>query len=604
MNKLSKKYGSFLQLFTLMLSLICLFDFTNVFATSIVNTMTLIFIMFTIFLSLNNNNLKKVKWYHIIMPICAILLVSLYCIIQESMNFGIILSLISLIVIPINLLIIDNVRVSDRFLGLITIVVGIFSIFKIGNIESISSISLVLLPLSLILILREKNYILNLIYLISSLSFLSFYISEEYILVLFTVLGLLFSFIKCDNKENYSDYLFIIVYLFGISLIVFHYIELSIYFSFLLSLIAIKGYKNKKVRLLFTSYDLSIGGIETSLVNLLNAIDKNKYSITLLLEKKKGILLNKIDKEVEVECYKVYDISPRIISKVINIIKRFIFSTFNFNTYDFSCCYATYSYAGNKIAKIASQNSSIWVHSNYRQAYSNINDTLEFFNSRRMNDFRRIIFVSKESEKDYLELYPKDKGKTLVFNNLIDIKSILNKKDENVSLEKPKNKKLLVFVGRLDEKSKRITRIIDIAKNINNIAIWIIGDGKDKEMYEKLINDNKLEKKVSMLGSIKEPYNYMNLADYIILTSEYEGFPVIYLEALALDKEIITTIPVSDDSLDFNKIAHIISKDNYVEDIKKILNNNQNKNRNRKVDINKVQLKRLNELDKLFKGVI
>ena len=604
MNKLSKKYGSFLQLFTLMLSLICLFDFTNVFATSIVNTMTLIFIMFTIFLSLNNNNLKKVKWYHIIMPICAILLVSLYCIIQESMNFGIILSLISLIVIPINLLIIDNVRVSDRFLGLITIVVGIFSIFKIGNIESISSISLVLLPLSLILILREKNYILNLIYLISSLSFLSFYISEEYILVLFTVLGLLFSFIKCDNKENYSDYLFIIVYLFGISLIVFHYIELSIYFSFLLSLIAIKGYKNKKVRLLFTSYDLSIGGIETSLVNLLNAIDKNKYSITLLLEKKKGILLNKIDKEVEVECYKVYDISPRIISKVINIIKRFIFSTFNFNTYDFSCCYATYSYAGNKIAKIASQNSSIWVHSNYRQAYSNINDTLEFFNSRRMNDFRRIIFVSKESEKDYLELYPKDKGKTLVFNNLIDIKSILNKKDENVSLEKPKNKKLLVFVGRLDEKSKRITRIIDIAKNINNIAIWIIGDGKDKEMYEKLINDNKLEKKVSMLGSIKEPYNYMNLADYIILTSEYEGFPVIYLEALALDKEIITTIPVSDDSLDFNKIAHIISKDNYVEDIKEILNNNKNKNRNRKVDINKVQSKRLMELDKLFKGVI
>ncbi len=604
MNKLSKKYGTFLQLFTLILSLICLFDFTNVFATSIVNTMTLIFIMFTIFLSLNNNNSKKVKWYHIIMPICAILLVSLYCIIQESMNFGIILSLISLIVIPINSLIIDNVRVSDRFLGLITIVVGIFSIFKIGNIESISSISLVLLPLSLILILREKNYILNLIYLISSLSFLSFYISEEYILVLFTVLGLLFSFIKCDNKENYSDYLFIIVYLFGISLIVFHYIELSIYFSFLLSLIAIKGYKNKKVRLLFTSYDLSIGGIETSLVNLLNAIDKNKYSITLLLEKKKGILLNKIDKEVEVECYKVYDISPRIISKVINIIKRFIFSTFNFNTYDFSCCYATYSYAGNKIAKIASQNSSIWVHSNYRQAYSNINDTLEFFNSRRMNDFRRIIFVSKESEKDYLELYPKDKGKTLVFNNLIDIKSILNKKDENVSLEKPKNKKLLVFVGRLDEKSKRITRIIDIAKNINNIAIWIIGDGKDKEMYEKLINDNKLEKKVSMLGSIKEPYNYMNLADYIILTSEYEGFPVIYLEALALDKEIITTIPVSDDSLDFNKIAHIISKDNYVEDIKKILNNNQNKNRNRAIDINKVQLKRLNELDKLFKGVI
>lgn len=604
MNILSKKYSVLLQLFTLILSLIWLFDFNNIIASSIVNTMTFIFIMFTIFLVFKNNIFKKMKLYYIIALIYLILVVSTYCILHERIDFGNILSLVSFVLMPINLLMIDNVRVSDRFIGLMTNIIGFLAIIKIGNIDYIASVSLFLISLSLILIYRENNYIIKLLYLISILSYVSLHISDVWILGLFAVLGLLLSLFKQDDKYKNFNPLFLLVYLFGISLIVFRYIELTLPISFLLSLIAIKGYKNNKISLLFTSYDLSIGGIETSLVNLLNAIDKDKYSITLLLEKKKGLLLNKIDEKVYVESYKVYDVNPRIISKILNLIKRVSFSLFNYNVYDFSCCYATYSYAGNKISKIASHNSSIWVHSNYRHAYVDIKDTLNFFDSRKMNEFRRIIFVSKESEKDYLNLYPKDKERTLVFNNLIDIESIINKKSEKVDIEKPKNKKLIVFVGRLDEKSKKITRIIDIAKNIDDIAIWIIGDGKDKEMYEKLINKNKLENKISMLGSIKEPYNYMNLADYIILTSEYEGFPVVYLEALALNKEIITTIPVSDDSLDFKKIAHIISKDNYVEDIKKILSNKKSKNFNKTIDLNEVQLKRLKELDKLFKGVI
>jgi glycosyltransferase involved in cell wall biosynthesis len=219
-----------------------------------------------------------------------------------------------------------------------------------------------------------------------------------------------------------------------------------------------------------------------------------------------------------------------------------------------------------------------------------------------MNGFRRIIFVSNESKNDYLDLYPKHKDKSLVFNNFVDIESILSKSNDPVEINKPKNKKLFVFVGRLEESSKKITRLIDIANNINNIAIWIIGDGKDRKLYEQLIKNNNLEKKINMLGSIKEPYNYMKKADYIILTSDYEGFPVVYLEALVLNKEIISTIPVSDEHLDFKEIAHIISKDNYVEDVRKVLKKEEKKSAN--VNLKEAQYQRKKKLEKLFEGVI
>ncbi len=604
MNSLSKKYGTILQFVTFLLSLICFFDFNNIVTLSIVNIVTLIFIMFTIFLLLKCNMSKKMKLSYILMIICTIFISIFYCLIKNKIFIEDILALISFLIIPSSLILEDKIRISERFLGFIAVLSAILSFFKIGNINYISKISIILIPMLIITLYNESNNFIKLIYTMSSIVLLSLNTNKIYIFLLVIILELLIiitkkrkRFMNCNVNPTY-----VLLYIYGILLIGFRYMTLSLPFSFLLSIIAIKMYCNNKKSLLFTSYDLTIGGIETSLVNLLNSIDKEKYSITLLLEKKNGILLDKINSNIYVKKYTIYDFNPRIISKLVNLMKRTIYSIFNYDTYDFSCCYATYSYAGNKIAKISSWNSSIWVHSNYKQAYSNINDTIEFFYSRKMNEFRRIIFVSKESEKDYLELYPKHKGKTLVFNNLINVSSILNKKQDKVEIVKPKNKKLLVFVGRLDEQSKKITRIIDIAKNIDDIVIWIIGNGKDRNKYENLIKDNKLSKKVKMLGGIKEPYNYMNLADYIILTSDYEGFPVVYLESLVLKKEIITTIPVSDDCLDFGKIAHIISKDNYIKDIEKILNSEHKKNKS--IDLNDIQKKRLKQLDKLFEGEI
>ena len=354
-----------------------------------------------------------------------------------------------------------------------------------------------------------------------------------------------------------------------------------------------------KKKLLFTAYNLEIGGIETSLINLLDNIDYNKYEVTLILEKKEGSLLNRLNKNVIVKEVKVSNNSISFIRKIINGTRKLKFKLSNKNKYDFSCCYATYSYSGNKLALMGSTNSMIYVHSNYVDLYKNEKDIREFFDTRNIDKFKYITFVSNESKKDFLKYYSDYKEKTKVFNNFIDVEKVIKKSHEKINEKRPNNKKLFVFIGRLDDSSKKLGRAINLIKEIDNTVLWVVGDGPDRKMYEKEVKNNKLDGRVKFFGKKDNPYPYMAISDFVILTSVYEGFPVTYLEAIVLNKEIITTIPVSDDKIDISKIANIISQDEkkMVKEVKEII---KSKKKEYKISIKDIQKERIEELENIF----
>ena len=101
------------------------------------------------------------------------------------------------------------------------------------------------------------------------------------------------------------------------------------------------------------------------------------------------------------------------------------------------------------------------------------------------------------------------------------------------------------------------------------------------------------------------PYPYMKLADYIILTSDYEGFPLIYTEAIVLNKKIITTIDVSDDEISIpNRFGYIVSKEEkiMIKQIKEIIANDDLKLE--KLDFNKLNKNRIEKIEDIFNEVI
>ena len=350
-------------------------------------------------------------------------------------------------------------------------------------------------------------------------------------------------------------------------------------------------------KILFTAYDLGIGGIEKSLINLLDNLNYNKYDVTLILEKKEGEFLNKLNKNVKVFEYRVSTNKNVLIRKSINFIKRLKFMIKNYHKFDFSCCYATYSIPGSKIALIASSNSVLFVHNNYKYTYDEKN-LRNFFDTRKINKFKKIIFVSNEARNDLLIIYPELRKKSLVINNLINCSDIIKLSGEKINLKKGP-KKLFVYVGRLDEKQKKITRLITVFKNLNE-NLWIIGDGPDYNLYKNKIGDCK---NIVMLGSKKNPYPYIKLANYIILTSDYEGFPVVYNEAILLNTKIITTIDVSDDYISIkDRFGYIIDKDVHMiqKQLEKILKSDDLKTE--KVDFKKLNSDRVKKIEKIIEG--
>ena len=82
---------------------------------------------------------------------------------------------------------------------------------------------------------------------------------------------------------------------------------------------------------------MTIGGIETAQINLLNNINYNKYNVTLILEEKKGELLNKVNKNVIIKELKVSNNKNIFIRKITNYIRKLIYKIYNYHKYDFSC---------------------------------------------------------------------------------------------------------------------------------------------------------------------------------------------------------------------------------------------------------------------------
>ena len=418
-----------------------------------------------------------------------------------------------------------------------------------------------------------------------------------YIYVLISVIGERKMFSFRQLMMYLSLFLVIVLSLFTGHIITAPSVSLIVCFL-LLSVV-----KKERKELLFTGVNLNIGGIEKSLVNLVNILDKDKYIVTIILEEKEGELLEKLDKSIVVKEFKVSNNRNKIFRKAVNLLRRCIYSIFNYHTYDFSCCYATYSYSGNKIVRMASLNNSIYIHSDYSYIYPDLEDFRRFFDTRDIYDFKTIFFVSNEACRKFTKIYPGLKDRCLVFNNFIDVEKIESLSKEKISLTKPRGKTLFVFVGRLDDVSKKLGRAFKLVESLDNVVLWVVGDGPSKDDYVKEVKKLKIEDRVVFVGSKINPYPYMKRADYLILTSNYEGFPVVYLEGLALKKKLITTIKVSDDMIKIGKnYGEVIpfNEKKMIEKVKEVLTSKEK--REVSLNIEEIQDERMKKLETIFDG--
>ena len=357
-----------------------------------------------------------------------------------------------------------------------------------------------------------------------------------------------------------------------------------------------------KKNILIAAYNLNYGGIETSLINLLKNINIDKYKVTLVLEKKEGVFLNEVPKEIKIKEYKVNTSSNIFLRKVFNLTKRIKWLLLNYKRYDASISYATYSKPSSFLARTSSNNKTLFVHSNYYMAYDkDINKIKEFFDGIKINEYNHVVFVSNEAKKDLCKIYKDIESKSVTINNLVDYNKIIKLSKEKINVDKNYNK-VFLFVGRLDESSKRLTLLLRVANKCKQDKVkaifWIIGSGPDEKKYKDIVNKDKLDNVVFM-GAKKNPYPYMKACDYLILISRYEGFPVVYNEAIILDTPIITTIDVSDDYVSIpNRFGYVVDENNIYEKVKSL--SEKKEKLKEKVDYDALNKKRIKLIEDLM----
>lgn len=353
-----------------------------------------------------------------------------------------------------------------------------------------------------------------------------------------------------------------------------------------------------KKKIIFSMYNLDVGGIESALINILKNFDYDKYDVTVFLEKKEGIFLNDIPDCVKIVNYNICDSKNIIYRKIRNRLKLIFHTITKFKKYDCGICYASHRRVGCKLIPLISKKNIMWMHGNYYHDSNSFNKIFKDFNVKK---YSNIVFVSNALKDKFIKYYKNNDINLYCMNNLIDYNRMMElSKEKDID----KNKLTLLNVGRHTEEEKNLSMLFKVAEKLlnedYNFELLLVGDGKDHDYYKDLVKKLKIDKNVKFLGKQKNPFVYYKIADALLLTSKYEGNPVVFLESKVFNVPIITT-DVSDAKEDIDKKYGLVSENNfdsYYETLKSFLDKGfKTKN---KFDANEYNKKILSQIYELI----
>ncbi len=123
--------------------------------------------------------------------------------------------------------------------------------------------------------------------------------------------------------------------------------------------------------------------------------------------------------------------------------------------------------------------------------------------------------------------------------NPVDFIKIRALAEEDCEIEL--REKFLVHVGRFVSLKRHDLLIQAYKKTGIALPLVLIGDGPSRGDIESLIETEGLSHQVVLTGYLENPYPYIKQADLLVLSSDYEGFGNVLVEALALGTSVVST---------------------------------------------------------------
>ncbi len=343
-------------------------------------------------------------------------------------------------------------------------------------------------------------------------------------------------------------------------------------------------YHNNKKNILIYAGDLLKNGITTALKALLVNIDlkENNYVLTFY---KRGVEKNKQTinefntdlsyipmtgeknlSKMEAICQYLYyrlNIQPKFVKKGIDsIYKREFYRCFCGIKFDIAIHYT--GYERQIIHLLRNSNADIkilYTHNNLMKEYKtrkniHLNSLL-----KAQDEFDRIAIIRETMKREIIEGNPNVKeNKIYIAHNFNDIKGIIEKSNNEIEVDQDtycnytteelkriledKSCSKFINIARFS-KEKGLERLIDAfvkyrEKNPNTYLIIIGGHGNEFKKIKNKVIDNNIEN-VIIIRNLHNPFPILKRCDAFILSSFYEGLPMVIMEALILKIPVIST---------------------------------------------------------------
>ena len=335
-----------------------------------------------------------------------------------------------------------------------------------------------------------------------------------------------------------------------------------------------------KARIFIAMHYMEIGGAETALIGLLNALDPNRVDVDLFLYDHRGEMMQFIPEWVnllpQIPKYSVLE------RPIVELVKRGFWgiaaarlwakwlsqkaykrsgSTLENNggldkmskcttpllpkinqsvTYDLAISFLT----PHRIVaeKVKAKKKIAWIHTDYTRVWVDAEDELKVWQK-----YDYVASISGDVTNTFLQVFPSLAPKIVEIENILS-PSFVRKRAELQDVDKEFRHEgaiTLLSVGRFSD-AKNYDNVPDICKRLIgktklNIKWYIIGYGGDEALIRQKIKEAGMEDHVILLGKRSNPYPYIKACDIYVQPSRYEGKSVTVREAQMLCKPVVVT---------------------------------------------------------------
>ena len=335
-----------------------------------------------------------------------------------------------------------------------------------------------------------------------------------------------------------------------------------------------------KARIFIAMHYMEIGGAETALVGLLNALDPARVDVDLFLYDHRGEMMQFIPEWVnllpQIPKYSVLE------RPIVELVKRGFWGIAAARLWAKCISKVAYKRSGSKLEnnggldkmskcttpllpkinqsvtydlaisfltphrivaeKVKAKKKIAWIHTDYTRVWVDAEDELKVWQK-----YDYVASISGDVTNTFLQVFPSLAPKIVEIENILS-PSFVRKRAELQDVDKEIRHEgaiTLLSVGRFSD-AKNYDNVPDICKRLINetklnIKWYIIGYGGDEALIRKKIKEAGMEEHVILLGKRSNPYPYIKACDIYVQPSRYEGKSVTVREAQMLCKPVVVT---------------------------------------------------------------